>query len=43
VFQHVFMHIPDAGWRSFAYAIVYTAVCFIPLWVLYRRKIFLKV
>jgi predicted acyltransferase len=43
VFQHVFMHIPDPGWRSFAYVVVYTAVCFLPVWLLYRKKIFVKI
>jgi predicted acyltransferase len=43
VFQHVFMQIPDPGWRSFAYVIAYTAVCFLPLLVLYRKKIFVKI
>jgi predicted acyltransferase len=40
---HVFAHIPDAGWAAFAYSVSYTAVCFVPVWVLYRKKIFLKV
>jgi predicted acyltransferase len=40
---HIFSHIPDPGWAAFAYAVFYTAVCFIPVWVLYRRKIFVKV
>ena len=43
VFHHVFMQIPDPGWRSFAYVVVYTAVCFLPVWLLYRRKIFVKI
>jgi predicted acyltransferase len=43
VFQHVFMHISDPGWRSFVYVVVYTAVCFLPVWWLYRKKIFVKV
>ena len=43
VFQHVFMPIPDPGWRSLAYVLVYTAVCFLPMWLLYRRKIFVKI
>lgn len=43
VFQHVFMQIPDPGWRSFVYVVVYTAVCFLPVWLLYRRKIFVKI
>jgi len=40
--QHVFTHIPDPGWRAFAYSVSYTFVCFIPVWILYRNKIFLK-
>jgi len=43
VFDHVFGHIPDPGWAAFAYSVSYTAVCFIPVWVLYRRRVFLKV
>ena len=42
-FNHVFAQIPDPGWAAFAYAVSYTAVCFIPVWVMYRRKIFVKV
>jgi predicted acyltransferase len=40
---HFFAHIPDPGWAAFAYSVVFTAVCFVPVWVLYRKKIFLKV
>jgi predicted acyltransferase len=43
VFQHFFTPIPDPGWRSFVYVVVYTAVCFLPVWLLYRKKIFVKV
>jgi predicted acyltransferase len=43
VFDHVFAHIPDPGWAAFAYSVSFTAVCFIPAWMLYRRRIFLKV
>jgi len=43
VFDHVFAHIPDPGWAAFAYAVSFTAVCFVPVWMLYRRRIFLKV
>jgi len=35
--------IPNAGWAAFAFAVSYAAVCFIPVWLLYRKKIFLKV
>jgi predicted acyltransferase len=39
----IFAHIPNAGWAAFAYSVSYTAVCFVPVWVLYRKKVFLKV
>jgi predicted acyltransferase len=41
--MHIFNNIPDPGWAAFAYAVFYTAVCFVPVWVLYRRRIFVKV
>ncbi|MGB7267629.1 MAG: DUF5009 domain-containing protein, partial [Terracidiphilus sp.] len=41
--HHFFTLIADPGWRAFAYSLSYTIVCFIPVWVLYRKKIFLKV
>jgi predicted acyltransferase len=43
VLNRVFAHIPDAGWAAFAYSVSFTAVCFIPVWLLYRQRIFLKV
>ena len=43
LFHHIFAHIPDPGWAAFAYSVSFTAVCFIPVWVLYRKKIFVKV
>jgi len=42
VFDHVFAHIPDPGWAAFAYSVSFTAVCFVPIWVLFRRGVFLK-
>ena len=41
--HHVFANIPDRGWMAFAYSVSFTAFCFIPVWVLYRKKIFLKI
>jgi len=41
--EHVFARIPDRGWAAFAYSVSFTAVCFVPVWLLYRRRIFLKV
>jgi predicted acyltransferase len=43
VLDHVFTHIPDPGWAAFAYSVSFTAVCFVPVWMMYRRRIFLKV
>jgi predicted acyltransferase len=43
VSDHVFAHIPDPGWAAFAYSVSFTAVCFVPVWALYRRQVFLKV
>jgi predicted acyltransferase len=43
VSEHLFARIPDPGWAAFAYAVSFTAVCFVPVWVLYRRRLFLKV
>jgi predicted acyltransferase len=40
---HIFGQIPDPGWACFAYSFCYMAVCFIPVWILYRKRIFLKV
>lgn len=39
----IFSHIPDPGWAAFAYSVTFTAICFVPVWTLYRKKIFLKV
>ncbi len=43
VYMHVFYPIGDPGWRALAFSISYTAVCFLPVWALYRRKVFVKV
>lgn len=39
----IFSRITDPGWAAFAYCICYTAVCFLPVWALYRNKVFLKI
>ena len=41
--DHVFARIPDPGWAAFAYSIAFTAVCFVPVWMLYRKRLFLRV
>ena len=43
IFSHVFAHIPDPGWAAFGWSVSFTALCFIPVWILYRKKIFVKV
>jgi len=40
---HSFAHIPNAGWAAFAFSVSFTAFCFLPVWILYRKRIFLKV
>ena len=43
IVSRTFAHIPDPGWAAFAFSVSFTAFCFIPVWILYRKKIFLKV
>ena len=43
VANHVFIHIPDPGWAAFAYSVFTLAYCFVPVWIMYRKKIFVKV
>ncbi len=40
---YIFGQIPNPGWACFGYSVFYAALCFIPVWILYRKKIFLKV
>ena len=42
-FEDTFAHIPNPHWAAFAYSVTFTAMCFVPVWILYRKKIFLKV
>jgi len=41
--QNFFEMITDSGWRAFVYSACYTAVCLIPVCLLYRKRIFVKV
>jgi predicted acyltransferase len=43
LYDRVFAAIDDPGWRALAYSLFYASLCFIPVWMLYRRKIFVKV
>ena len=40
---HIFAHIPDPGWAAFAYSVSISTLVFIPVWILYRKKIFVKI
>jgi len=41
--QHTVRHIGDPGWSAFAWSVLFTAACFLPVWVLWRKKIFVKI
>ncbi len=43
VHWHVFIHIHNTGWRAFLFSVAFTAVCFVPVWIMYRKKIFVKI
>jgi len=43
IFKHLFAPIPNPHWAAFAYSVSFTTFCFIPVWILYRKRIFLKV
>jgi len=43
IFSDLFAHIPDPHWAAFAYSVTFTAVCFVPVLILYRKRIFLKI
>jgi predicted acyltransferase len=39
----LFGNIPNPGWAAFSYAVFFALVCFVPVWILYRKKIFVKI
>lgn len=43
IFNHFNAHIPDPGWAAFSWSVLFAAVCFIPVLILYKKKIFLKI
>jgi len=42
-FAHLFAQIPDPGWAAFSFSVSFLALCFVPVWILYRKRIFVKV
>lgn len=43
IYRHIFARHSSTTHTSLAFAIAFTALCFIPSWILWRRRIFLKV
>jgi predicted acyltransferase len=43
LWRSLYNGIPNPGWQAFAFSVSFTAICFIPGWLLYRKKIFVKV
>lgn len=41
--NHFYTQVLPVGWAQFGWSVSFTAVCFLPVWVLYRNKIFVKV
>ncbi|MGA2535647.1 MAG: heparan-alpha-glucosaminide N-acetyltransferase domain-containing protein [Terracidiphilus sp.] len=41
--DHVFIHMPTPGWAAFAFSFFTLCYCFIPVWILYQKKIFVKI
>ncbi len=42
-FVHIFRLVPSPGLGCFVYSACFLLVCFLPVWWMYRRRIFLKV
>ncbi len=42
LYRHLFVPLGDPALASFAYSVAFAALCFIPVWLLYRRRIFIK-
>jgi len=43
IYTHAFGLVPDKAFGSLLYSFCYVAVCFIPVLILYRKKIFIKI
>lgn len=43
IYEHAFGLVPDKAFGSLLYSLCYVAVCFIPVLILYRKKIFIKI
>jgi predicted acyltransferase len=43
IYQKCFFPLVNPSFGSLLYAIVFVLVCFVPVWLLYRKKIFIKI
>jgi len=43
LYENVFARNGSTEWTSLAFAVAYVVVCFVPMWLLWRKKIFLRV
>jgi predicted acyltransferase len=41
--RHFFTQIAPAGWAQFLWAVCFAALCLLPAWLLYRKRIFIKI
>ena len=42
-YRHLFARHDSTNVTSLAFALAFTAVCFLPNWLLWRKKLFLKI
>jgi len=42
-YENVFARHGSTDWTSLAFAVTYVLICFVPMWLLWRKKIFLRV
>ena len=42
LFQHMFAHLGPPGFASLLYSLAIVGLCFVPVWLMYRKQIFLK-
>jgi predicted acyltransferase len=43
LFEHFFASVFSPGMDSLVFALAFVAVCFVPVWILFRRRIFIKI
>jgi len=42
-YHHTLARIPSPPWSAFSFSVSIALICFVPAWILYRKKIFIKV